>query len=207
MDTLNETHYFATPVYMVKKEEFLEPVGKVSNRYLAQSKQGKKKSYITMTATYAHEPEIQGFAQYVSQTAWNILAAQGFDMKHLVTYFTEMWTQEHNHMSSMETHMHGRGAQVSAFYFLDAPKDGCKFAIHDPRAAKVIINLPEEDSAKMTMGSHQILFTPEAGTLIFTNAWLPHSLTKNFSKNPCRFVHMNLSVAPNPTPVEEVEVI
>ena len=205
MDTLNETHYFATPVYMVRKQEFLEPVNKVSSRYLAASKQRRKKNFITMTATYAHEPELQPFAQYVSQTAWNILAAQGFAMKDYVTYFTEMWTQEHLHMSSMETHTHGRGAQISAFYFLDAPKNGCKFAIHDPRAAKVIINLPEEEPEKMTMGSHQILFTPEPGTLIFTNAWLPHSLTKNLSREPVRFVHMNLSVAP--TPVEQPEVI
>jgi uncharacterized protein (TIGR02466 family) len=206
MDTLNETHYFVTPVYMVRKEEFLESVKRVSNRYLSAVRE-KKKRYALMTGSYSHEPEIQGFAQYVSQTAWNILAAQGFDMKNLVTYFTEMWTQEHSHMSSMETHMHGRGAQVSAFYFLDTPKGGCKFAIHDPRPSKVIINLPEDEPEKMTMGSHQILFTPEPGTLIFTNAWLPHSMTKNHSREPVRFVHMNLSVAANPTPVDEPEII
>lgn len=207
MDKLNETHYFVTPVYMVRKLEFLETVKKVSNQYLAASRQKNKKTYTLMTANYSHEPEMQPFAQYVSQTAWNILAAQGFAMKEMVTFFTEMWTQEHNHMSSMETHMHGRGAQISAFYFLDAPKDGCKFAIHDPRPSKVIINLPEEKPEEMTSGSHQILFTPEPGTLIFTNAWLPHSLTKNLSRDPCRFVHMNLSVAANPMQIEEPEII
>lgn len=207
MDTLNETHYFVTPVYMVRKVEFLEPVKKISTRYLAEVKQRGKKNYALMTANYSHEPEIQDFAQYVSQTAWNILAAQGFAMKDAVTFFTEMWTQEHNTNSSMETHMHGRGAQISAFYFLDAPKDGCKFAIHDPRPSKVIINLPEEKPEEMSIGSHQILFTPEPGTLIFTNAWLPHSLTKNLSRDPCRFVHMNLSVAANPMQIEEPEII
>ncbi len=207
MDTLNETHYFACPVYMVKKEDFLEPVRKVSDRYLEAAREHQEPSYISMTANYSHEPDIQDFSQYVSQTAWNILHSQGYAMKDLVTYFSEMWTQEHGTMSSMETHIHGRGAMISAFYFLDAPEDGCKFAIHDPRPAKVITNLPEEESTTITPASHQILFTPEPGTLIFTNAWLPHSLTKNLSPEPCRFVHMNLSVAINPVRADEPEVI
>jgi uncharacterized protein (TIGR02466 family) len=129
-------------------------------------------------------------------------------MDSLVTFFTEMWTQEHRHMSSMETHIHGHGVQISAFYFIDAPKDSCKLVLHDPRQAKVIINLPEKDANKITLGSHQIVFTPEEGTLIFVNAWLPHSLTKNMSQGPMRFVHMNLSVAVAPEAQEpEVEVI
>jgi len=212
MDQLNETHYFSTPIYMVKKMEFLETVRKVSNRYIAASQKRKKgKKYVVlMTASYMAEPEVAEFAQYISQTAWNILASQGANMDNLVTYFTEMWTQEHNHLSSMETHFHGRGAQISAFYFLDAPKNGCKFVIHDPRHGKVITNLPPKNSKDITQNSHQIVFTPEAGTLILTNAWVPHSFTKNFSRETVRFVHMNLSVAVNENAVKEeksVEVI
>ena len=127
-------------------------------------------------------------------------------MDNLVTYFTEMWTQEHNYLSSMETHVHGRGAQVSAFYFLDAPPKGCKLVIHDPRPGKVMINLPETDPNAITSGSHQVVFTPEPGALIFTNSWVPHSFTKNFSREPVRFVHMNLSVAVSPNVVEDKKV-
>jgi hypothetical protein len=212
MDKLIETHYFATPVYTVRKPEFLEPVRAVSGRYLEASRQRKKSKnpIVLMSASYMHEPEMAEFAQYISQTAWNILSSQGFDMKNLVTYFTEMWTQEHNYLSSMETHVHGRGAQISVFYFLDAPKSGCKLVIHDPRPGKVIINLPETDPNAITQGSHQIVFTPEPGAMIFVNAWVPHSFTKNFSKESVRFVHMNLNVAPNPNPIQEdtgVEVV
>ena len=211
-DTLEETHYFASPVYTVLKPEFLEAVRTVSERYEERSRQRKKKpDYVNlMTASYHHEPELKDFSQYVSQTAWNILASQGYAMDKLVTYFTEMWTQEHNHLSSMDTHVHGRGAQISAFYFIDTPPKGCKLVIHDPRPGKVIINLPEKDDKEITMGSHQIVFTPKAGVLIFANSWLPHSFTKNMSEEPVRFVHMNLSVAINDQAVEEeksVEVI
>jgi len=205
-DKLSESHYFACPVYMVKKPEFIEKVSAVSDRYLKQHSSGN--DVVTMTGNYSHEEEIKDFTQYVSQTAWNILAAQGYAMDNLVTYFTEMWTQEHNRMSSMETHIHGMGAQVSAFFFLDVPADGCKLVIHDPRPAKVIINLPQADEGKITPGSNQIVFTPEAGTLILTNSWLPHAFTRNLSDKPTRFVHMNLSVTlAQETALPEVEVV
>lgn len=207
MDKLEEAHYFASPIYMVKKPEFLEAVRTVSTRYEEAHCEGSKGATL-MTGTYAHEPELEDFSRYVSQTAWNILQSQGYNMDNLVTFFTEMWTQAHGHMSSMETHIHGHGVQISAFYFIDVPKDSCKLVLHDPRHAKVIINLPEKDATKITMGSHQVVFTPEAGSLIFANAWLPHSFTKNMSQEPMKFVHMNLSVAVAPETQEpEVEVI
>jgi uncharacterized protein (TIGR02466 family) len=208
MDQLTEAQYFATPIYMVRKPDFLDVVTAVSDRYLAQVMCGDSVPETVMTQDYSAEPELADFSQYISQTAWNILSSQGYAMEKLVTYFTEMWTQQHMRMSSMDTHVHGAGAQVSAFFFLKVPKDGCNLVIHDPRPTKVIINMPEADPSKITPGSQQIVFTPESGTLIFTNAWLPHSFTRNMSDEPVQFVHMNLSVAMAPEqPQPEVEVL
>ena len=211
MDKLEEMHFFASPVYMIIKPEFLDAVRTVSSRYEEASREHKTNpDYVNlMTASYAHEPELEEFSRYVSQTAWNILSTQGYTMDNLVTFFTEMWTQEHNHLSSMETHVHGHGVQISAFYFIDVPKDSCKVVVHDPRPGKVIINLPEKSHEQISLASHQIVLTPEPGALIFANAWLPHSFTKNMSHESLRFVHMNLAVAANPNPEQEpnVEVI
>jgi uncharacterized protein (TIGR02466 family) len=211
MDTLEEMHYFATPVYVVHKPEFMDSVRTVSTRYEEVSRERKKNpDYVNlMTSSYSHEVELQDFSQYVSQTAWNILASQGYNMDKLVTYFTEMWTQEHNHLSSMETHVHGAGCQISAFYFIDVPDKACKLVVHDPRPGKVIVNLPEKDGNAITMGSTQVVFTPQPGALIFINAWLPHSFTKNMSNESMRFVHINISVAVSEETQEEqsVEVI
>lgn len=209
MDKLEEMHYFATPVYVVDKPEFIDAVRTVSTRYEEASRERKKSAdYVNlMTASYSHEPELEDFSRYVSQTAWNILASQGYNMDDMVTYFTEMWTQEHNQLSSMETHVHGAGCQISAFYFIDAPSHACKLVVHDPRPGKVIINLPEKDASKITLGSHQIVFTPRAGTMIFINAWVPHSFTKNMSTESMRFVHMNLSVASQTSEEPSVEVV
>ena len=112
-----------------------------------------------------------------------------------------------NNLSSMDTHVHGMGAQISAFYFLDVPEGACNLVIHDPRPAKVIINMPAEDESKITAASGQIMFTPEPGALILTNSWLPHSFTRNLSDKPMRFVHMNLTVAINENAEPQVEVV
>lgn len=212
MDQLEEFHYFTTPVYAIKKPEFLEPIRSLTKKLLAQSRnRHKNKNPMTvMTSNFSNEPQAQEFAQFISQTAWNILDAQGFNMTNVVTYFTEMWTQEHNFHSSMEQHFHGSGAQISAFYFLEVPENSCKMCIYDPRPSKVIISLPEKDSNVVSHAASQIVFTPDVGTIILTPAWLSHSFTRNFNKNkPVHFVHMNLSVAPAPEqePDPNVEII
>jgi len=204
METLKEAHYFVSPVYYVEKPEFLQMVKAVSDRSLSMTR--NEGNVITMSGNYSGDPEVAEFTQYVSQTAWNILKAQGYAMDGLITYFTEMWTQEHNRMSHMDTHVHGMGVQISAFYFLDVPDEGCKLVVNDPRPGKVIINLPQEDEKKITAASTQIVFTPKPGFLILTNAWLPHSFTRNNSDQPMRFVHMNLSVAINQKAIATPEV-
>jgi hypothetical protein len=54
------------------------------------------------------------------------------------------------------------------------------------------------------MGSYQVMFSPEAGTLVFAPPWLPHQFTRNNSVDPVRFVHMNLRVMPALQPMVEV---
>jgi uncharacterized protein (TIGR02466 family) len=193
-DQLQPLHYFPTTVYLAKKLEFLPAVRDVSSQYLTESIQTAGPR---MTGSYAHEPAIAEFVSYVSQTAWNILNSQGFAMNTLVTYCSEMWTQEHPQHSYMETHVHP-GAQISAFFFLDCPPDGCKIVMHDPRPGKAQANLMEAIPTTVTAASTQIVVTPEPGLLFIAPSWLPHSFTANRSDKPCRFVHINIATAPQP---------
>jgi len=204
MDNLEELNYYVTTVYAILKTEFLEAVKGVSDRYLAEVQSDNAS---VMTGSYYHEPEVAYFAQYVSQTAWNILNSQGYNMDQLVTFFTEMWTQEHKTGSYMETHVHPRGAQISAFYFLDVPPDSCQIILHDPRPAKVMINLFPKDDKVISGATDPIVLSPQPGMLIFTNSWLPHSFSQNRNELPCRFVHMNLSVMPAPAKEPDVEIV
>jgi len=194
---IDTSHLFTCPVFISDKPEFLNITRKVSKKFLAKRKKEVELNPIYpvyMTEAINYDPEMLEFANFVGQVGWEVLNSQGYVMDMFSTYFTEMWVQEHHQMSAMEKHIHGNGAVLSGFYFLDVPKDSSRVVFHDPRDAKVITNLPEKNMADATHASTMINFVPKEGQLMFTNSWLPHSFTKNESKKPMRFIHFNIAV-------------
>jgi uncharacterized protein (TIGR02466 family) len=119
-------------------------------------------------------------------------------MQDKAVSFTEMWTQEHHKHSAMDAHVHGFGSQIVGFYFLETPKNCSKVVFHDPRAAKVQIDLSEQDIKMATPASKMINFEPKAGMMIFANSWLAHSFTRHAADSPIKFVHFNLTVISQP---------
>jgi len=107
-----------------------------------------------------------------------------------------MWGQYHPYSSSMEKHSHGYGAHLTGFYFLDTPDDSSTMYIHDPRSVKVHSDLPIRESLDLTLAHSTVYYTPKPGDLVFTNSWLEHSFTRNASKQPYNFIHINVSVVP-----------
>jgi len=195
---LEQIQLFACPLFMVDKPEFLEVTRKVSKKFISKRKKQVElnPNYpVYMTESINFDPEMLEFANFVAQSAWNILESQGYAMEHFNTYFSEMWTQEHHQHSTMEKHIHGNGVVITGFYFLDVPKNSSRVIFHEPKDSKVITNLPEKNMADATHASCMINFVPKEGQLMLTNSWLPHSFTKNEAKKPLRFIHFNVTVA------------
>ena len=190
---------FVAPMYKLQKPEFLPTVKKIAKKYISKRKKQVElnSNYpVYMTESINFEPEMLEFSNYVAQTAWNILNEQGYNMQFFQTYFIEMWGQEHHKGSSMEKHIHGNGAVISGFYFLDCPADS-KVFFHDPRDAKVITSLPEKDQSQWTAATNIVNFPIENGDLIFSNSWLPHSFDRVTGKDSLRFIHFNIGVSPS----------
>jgi len=201
-DVLDQWHYFASPVYSIKKPEFLDTVRKASNDVLhIQRKENKiDEIYPVIQADVSGHDQLIEFHDYVINTAWNLLRDQGYNMDNRSTYFTESWVQEHHKYSSMEYHNHN-DCNLVAFYFTECPSNPPKLVIHDPRPSKVMIDLPEADFSNISMATSIINFTPTPGMLFFANSWLPHSFTRNASTKPFKFIHMNIATRLNPVPV------
>ena len=200
MDTLASYHYFPSAVYMVEKPAYLAVARKVSDKYLKARKKDQPNVDpvypLYQTDNMFMEPELTDLSTYILQSAWNILKEQGHNMDQFNTYFSEMWCQEHHKTSNHEEHVHGWGAQIVGFYFLDCPKDSSRIIIHDPRPGRKQINLPEHNINDATYASSMINFQPIAGQLFFANSWLQHSFTRNASKAPIRFIHFTIGVMP-----------
>jgi uncharacterized protein (TIGR02466 family) len=213
-NTLQAVSLFTCPLFTIDKPEYLDVTRKISKKFIAKRKEevDLNPNYpVYMTESINYDPEMLDFANFVAQTAWNILDSQGYAMEFFTTYFTEMWTQEHHQNSTMEKHIHGNGAVISGFYFIDVPKDSSRVIFHEPKDSKVITSLPEKDVSESTHASNMINFIPREGQLMLTNSWLPHSFTKNESKDPIRFIHFNVSVNlianPQTCSKPEVEII
>lgn len=210
---LQVAHHFPCPIYLIERPDFLEVVNTVSEEALEVQRKERKLDDIYpvyMSGNYYADPRMAQFSEFVGATAWNILNEQGYAMSDKVVSFTEMWTQEHHKHSAMDAHVHGYGSQIVGFYFLETPENGSRVVFHDPRAAKVQIDLPEQDMNMATPASKMINFTPKPGLMIFANSWLMHSFTRHAADLPIKFVHFNLSVqmaqnAPTcPMPAAEV---
>jgi len=200
---LGVAFHFPCPIYIIERPDFLEMVNQVSEEKLVESRKTQSLNEIYpvyMTDNYHADPRLAKFSEFVGSTAWNILNEQGYAMQDMSVQFMEMWTQEHHKHSAMDAHVHGFGSQIVGFYFLETPDDCSRVVFHDPRAAKVQIDLPEQDMTRATPASKMINFTPKPGMMIFANAWLMHSFTRHAADKPIKFVHFNLTVAWAPRP-------
>jgi len=189
--------YFPSIIYTVEKPEFLKTVKEVSEERLKIQKAQKKLDPIfpvIMTDNLFTDERMADFSTYVGSTSWNILQTQGYAMDNLATVFESMWTQEHHKHSLMEQHVHGFGAQLIGFYFLEVPEKSSQVIFHDPRAGKVQSNLIETNMAMATPASNAIHFNPKPGLLMFANSWLPHSFGRHAANKPMKFVHFNITV-------------
>ena len=153
-DQLTAIPLFSAPVYMIDKPEFLTVARKVSKKFISKRKDEVElnPAYpVYMTENLNFDPKMIDFANYVAQTAWNILSDQGYNMDMFATYFESMWCQEHHNMSLMERHIHGGGVVLTGFYFLDCPEGSSRVIFHDPRDAKVITSLPAVSYTHLTL--------------------------------------------------------
>lgn len=204
-DELTPLYCFPTIVVKGHKPEFLDAVKAVSDEYLAQQPDDVHEIYpAKMSGDFSHDPRLTDFCTFIGKSAWEILRNQGSDVANASTFFTEMWTQEHHKHSLMEQHVHGNGAQLVGFYFLETPENCSKAMFYDPRPGKVQVNLPEANMGEITPASNAIGIEAEPGTLIFANAWLPHGFTRHGADEPIRFVHFNINVEYAPAPAAEV---
>lgn len=190
---------FASVIYTVQKPDFLSEVGSVVTELLARAKAARPLNEVYpvyMTETLSGHAKTAKLEQFIAESVWAILNDQGYMMDAFEAFVSEFWAQEHHKHSGMEQHVHPYGVAISGFYFLNAPDNGCMIEIHDPRPGKVQASLPPRDLSKVTQANNSLLIKPQPGLMVFTNAWLPHSFTRNASDQPATFIHFNVSVRP-----------
>jgi uncharacterized protein (TIGR02466 family) len=149
-------------------------------------------SYHSGAEMYKDE-RFHDFELLIRNTARNILENQGFDLSNYFIDYTEMWIQKFAYEGGghQDTHVHWDN-HISGFYFVECSERTSKPVFHDPRAGRMMLNLPIKDHSKLCPAMERQIIPVKPGTLLLFNSWLPHQFSVDNGIDPFRFIHFNL---------------
>jgi len=154
-------------------------------------------SYHSESKLY-EDDRFHNFELLIRNTAYNILTDQGFDLSNHTLDYTEMWIQKFAFEGGghQDTHVHWDN-HISGFYFIECSGRTSKPIFHDPRPARMMLNLPIKDHSKLCPAMERQIIKVKRGTLLMFNSWLPHQFSVDDGIDPFRFIHFNIQARSN----------
>jgi len=202
-----KSEYFASPVYIEEKLEWVEKLDNFSNPYIKQARDDQEennkkrltlgyKNDIGMTYhSLPLEPDenFRFFHDYVAQKSRWCLDDMGYDMSHYNLVYTESWVQEFsfNGAGHHWFHTHGNN-HISGFFFLKASDKTSRPFFQDPRTAHVPLKLKEKEPTKISNANDIVNFNVKPGTLMLFPAYMSHAYMVDHGIEPFRFIHINI---------------
>ena len=116
-------------------------------------------------------------------------------MKNQSLHFTEFWVQEFSSRGGghHSTHQHWN-QHVSGFYFLKCSEKTSYPIFHETRPGAEMTKLPLKNQSQITMGTSQVHYKPQPGTMIIFPGYVPHEFAVDAGIEPFRFIHWNIKV-------------
>jgi uncharacterized protein (TIGR02466 family) len=210
---LTTSPIFQSAIYRTEAPQYLDLLNLICDPFIVEAKKktapqivsreakaGKDIGDIGLsyhTENLMKQAELYQFRRFIKSTSENILDAQGYDLKDYDIKFTEMWCQEFANQGGghHDTHIHWNN-HISGFYFLKCSDRTSAPLFHDPRAGKMMTQLPEKDRNVVTLATEKVLLRPKPGTVMFFNSYLPHQFAVDNGVDPFRFIHFNLQAIP-----------
>ena len=210
---LTTSPIFQSAIYRTEAPQYLDLLNLICDPFIVEAKKktapqivsreakaGKDIGDIGLsyhTENLMKQAELYQFRRFIKSTSENILDAQGYDLKDYDIKFKEMWCQEFANQGGghHDTHIHWNN-HISGFYFLKCSDRTSAPLFHDPRAGKMMTQLPEKDRNVVTLATEKVLLRPRPGTVMFFNSYLPHQFAVDNGVDPFRFIHFNLQAIP-----------
>jgi len=211
---LSTSPIFQSAVYRAEAPQFLEEINRICDPFIVEAKKKMSSQIVSRESkagknigdiglSYHTEnlmalAELYQFRRFIKSTSENILESQGYDTTNYELKFTEIWCQEFANKGGghHDTHIHWNN-HISGFYFLKCSDRTSAPLFHDPRAGKMMTQLPEKNQNIVTMATEKVLLRPKPGTVMFFNSYLPHQFAVDNGVDPFRFIHFNLQAIPN----------
>ena len=205
---------FESVVYRKELPEYVDKLNKITNDYIFKARKQSKESIYEREkklrveigdhgmSYHSHgklyqDKRMADFEMLIRSTARNILETQGFDMSGHQLDYTEMWVQQFADRGGghHETPVHWDN-HISGFYFLKCTDRTSVPVFHDPRAGRMMLNLPIKDHTKLCYAMERQIVHRKPGTLFMFNSYLPHEFKVDNGIDAFRFIHFNIKASP-----------
>ena len=207
--------YFSTPVWTAQCPMFINPMLKLTDRYLKKSRKNILQKALkerdkqlnanlddfatsNHSESFSGDPQAKEFVDFCGQRSYEFLDWCGFDLRNHSLHFTECWVQEFSHKGGGHHNTHTHWNQhVSGFFFLKCSEKTSLPVLHDPRPGALMTKLPQKDATKITFSNEAVHYNVKPGTMVIIPGYTPHQYPVDMGLEPFRFVHWNIQAVPS----------
>jgi len=187
--------FFSTPVWTSKIDDFViinNDLIKYIEKLKSKDPNGKRVSNVKgwHSKDFDLTDEIpKKFISSVSKNLNNTFNDMSWDLENQIIKITNIWTIVNEKGAYNERHQHGN-SDLSAAYYVKAPKDCGEIVFYDPRPAPVY-NHPRATKANMLNATVNSV-KPEEGMLVIFPSYLDHSVNPNKSDDQRVVISFNV---------------
>jgi uncharacterized protein (TIGR02466 family) len=186
--------YFPTFIYREEKPDLVNSTLGFCEEHYEHITQQQAELDVFQTYDLRQDDRLFSLREFFRQSATDILKEQGYIVSDGSLYVSSMWAQKIKRHGHHLAHVHANSL-INGLFFLETPENGSYPIFSDPRAGKLMCDLPYERTAELKQCSAEVHFDNVIpGTFLLSNSWLPHSFSYNNSEHETKFVHFMLSV-------------
>ena len=196
----NPNLFFPTPVWASKIDNYKNTNEEIYN-YIKNLQSEDQKGIIKSNIKGWHSKDFDLKAEkpknligILSPKINQVLTDMDWDIKSQIVKISSMWAIINKGGAANAKHHHGN-SDISAAYYVRAPKDCGDIVFHDPRPAPVF----SHPSANNPNGLNAMInsITPIEGVLVLFPSYLEHSVNPNLSNEERIVISFNVSLLKN----------
>ena len=190
--------FFSTPVWASKIEGY-EKVNENIYDYIKQMQSEDEKGIVKSNIKGWHSKDFDmkndkviDFINLISPKINGVLNDMNWDIKKQTVKILSMWSIINIGGASNARHHHGN-SDISAAYYVRAPKNSGEIVFYDPRPAPVFSHPISNDSNSLNATVNSV--NPIEGSLVMFPSYLDHSVNPNLSKEERIVISFNIKLA------------
>ncbi len=189
--------FFPTPVWASKLDDYKDANEEIY-KYIKSLQKDDQKGLVKSNVKGWHSKDfdmknenVVNFINLISPQINKVLNDMNWDIERQDVKISSMWAIINLGGASNSRHHHGNN-DISAAYYVRAPKDCGDIVFYDPRPAPVFYHPISKSSNSLNAMVNSV--TPVEGALVLFPSYLDHSVNPNLSNNERIVISFNIKL-------------